>query len=472
MNITFHGAARTTTGSMHLLDINGRRVLLDCGLYQGRRKEAFERNRNLPFDVSGVDTVVLSHAHIDHSGNLPSLVKAGFRGKILATPPTRDLCDIMLRDSAYLQEKDVAYVNRKRVEQGKTPFEPLYVQADVDTTMPLFQTVPYEKPVEIADGATMTFHDAGHILGSAVVKIDVTAAGTRKRLLFTGDMGRKDMPILRDPTVVEDVDVLITESTYGNRTHPPKADVQGRLKAFAEDIAGQHAKLIIPSFSVGRTQQIVYFLNELHQEGRIPAIPVFVDSPLSFRATEVYEKHPECYDAEATALMRDGDKPFQFRGLTYVVETDDSKALNQMAGPAIIIASSGMCEGGRILHHLRNNMENPRTILLFVGYQAEHTLGRRIVERKEPIRIFGDEYELNARIHTINALSAHADRNELLDYFKAMGPEVDRAFVVHGEIDRCEALAGALRELGARDVVIPERGQTANNIFESQRTVS
>ena len=456
LNVTFHGAARTTTGSMHLLELNGTRVLLECGLMQGKRKESFERNRNLPFDPASVDLVLLSHAHIDHSGNLPSLVKKGFRGRILATPATRDLCEIMLRDSAYLQERDVEYVNRKRVRQGKRPFELLYDKNDVEETLQRFQPARYGEEIEIAPGTRATFHDAGHILGSALITLDVNG----KRLLFTGDLGRKDMPILRDPTVVHDVDWLITESTYGNRCHPPKPDVQGRLKGFVEDIQMQHARLVIPSFSVGRTQQVVYFLREIYESGRIGHVPVFVDSPMSSRATEAYAKHTECFDLEAVKVMLEGEEPFQFRGIKYITDVKDSKKLNDTPGPVIIISASGMCEGGRILHHLARAVGDPRNIILIVGYQAEHTLGRRLVEHVSPIKIFGEPHKVEARVHTINALSAHADRNELMAYFNEMGPKVERAFCVHGETEQTLALAEALREAGAQDVISPEPGQT------------
>ncbi len=461
MKITFCGAARTTTGSMHLLEIGDTRVLFDCGLMQGRRKESFERNRNMPFDPATIDKVLLSHAHIDHSGNLPSLVNRGFAGEIITTPATHDLCDIMLRDSAYLQERDVEYVNRKRKRQGKNLFEPLYQTGDIDKTMECFRVVPYQQQVEIAPGAVATFHDAGHILGSAMITIDFKGNGyDGKRLLFTGDMGRQDMLVLRDPTMVHNVDWLITESTYGNRDHPPKPDVVGRLKGFIEDIEQQRARLIIPAFSVGRTQNIVYHLREIFESGRIGAVPVYVDSPLSSKATAVYAKHKECYDADAWEVMMNGDEPFQFGGLRYITDVKDSKKLNATPGPVIIISASGMCEGGRILHHLKNAVGDPRNIVLIVGYQAEHTLGRRLVEHKNPIKIFGEKHKVEARVHTINALSAHADRNELMAYFNEMGPEVERAFCVHGEEEPTAAMAELLRKAGGNNVICPERDQT------------
>lgn len=460
MKITFFGAVREVTGSMHLIAVNGSQVLLDCGLCQGKRKEAFERNRNLPFDAGSIDACVLSHAHIDHSGNLPTLLNRGFTGRIFATPATIDLCDIMLRDSVHLQLKDVEYVNKKRARQGKNLFEPLALPEDVDRVMEQFESVPYETRKEVVPGLEITFHDAGHILGSAVTTIDFKGKSGASRLLFTGDLGRKDMPILKDPVVAHDVDYLITESTYGNRLHPAREDVRRALKALIWKVMERRSKLVIPSFSVGRTQQLVYFLRELYEEGEIPVLPVYVDSPLSSRATEVYEKHRECYDQEALRVIREGDEPFTFRGLTYITEVDDSKALNDAEGPMVIISASGMCEGGRILHHLKNSIEDSRNVILFVGYQAENTLGRRIAQHQEPIRIFGDEYKLRAEVHSIEALSAHADRNELLDYFREMGPKVRHAFVVHGEMEEATSFSEALRQLGARNVTIPERGQS------------
>ncbi|MDP6439634.1 MAG: MBL fold metallo-hydrolase [Candidatus Brocadiia bacterium] len=462
MRIQFLGAARTTTGSMHLLEVNGTRILLDCGLYQGRRKVAFERNRNLPFEPGSVDVCVLSHAHIDHSGNLPTLVRKGFRGPIYATPPTRDLCEIMLRDSAYLQERDVEYVNKRRARQRKNLFEPLYRQEDVPATLARFQRLRYETPQEVAPGVVVTFRDAGHLLGSALVSIDITENGTMRRLLFTGDMGRWGMPILRDPVVAADVDLLITESTYGNRVHPEQEDVKSSLVELCHKVAERSARLIIPAFSVGRTQQLLYLMHELWAEGRMCDIPVYVDSPLSTRATKVYDDHPECYDRETLQLIRRHEDPFSMDRTVCITDVADSKKLNTTAGPMIIISASGMCEGGRILHHLKNNVEDSRNIILFVGYQAEHTLGRRMVHKETPIKIFGDLYDLRAEVHSIQALSAHADRKELLRYFREMGPQVDRAFVVHGEPEQSEPFAEALRELGARDVAVPEPGWAAD----------
>jgi len=459
MEIRFFGAVRTTTGSMHLVSANGRRVLLECGLYQGKRKEAFERNRNLPFDPREVDACVLSHAHIDHSGNLPTLVRRGFRGRVYATPATGDLCDIMLRDSARLQAQDVEYVNKERRRQGQRAFEPLYEPQDVDRLMAQLAPVNYETPREVAAGMSITFHDAGHILGSAITEIHVRENGASRRVVFTGDLGRKGMPILRDPVVVPGADTLITESTYGNRVHEAKERVSDRLRGLTNEAAKRRAKLIIPAFSVGRTQQILYFLQALYERGEVSDIPVYVDSPLATRATEVYERHAECYDSQALDRLKTGVSPFSFARLHYVTEIEDSKALNHRGGPMVIIAASGMCEGGRILHHLKHGIGDERNVILFVGHQAEKTLGRYLVEGARLVRIFGRECRVRARIEKIEALSGHADRNELVDYFRRMATGIQRAYIVHGELDGSEALASQLRNLGIPQVEIPTPGE-------------
>jgi metallo-beta-lactamase family protein len=365
----------------------------------------------------------------------------------------------MLADSAYLQVQDVKYVNKRRVRQGKNPFEPLYTPDDVPPTMEAFRNLPYDIPLGVSPGVTLTFREAGHILGSALVRLDIAENGTTRRLLFTGDLGRKNMPILRDPHVVSDVDVLMTESTYGNRLHPGGEDVKEMLRELCEEVSERRARLVIPAFSVGRTQQIVWFLNQLCHEGAVEEMPVFVDSPLSTRATIVYRQHPECYDEETAAVLGRGGDPFSFPDLTYTSSVEESKELNHMRGPVIIISASGMCEGGRILHHLAHTVEDPRNIVLIVGYQAQHTLGRRLVEHESPVKIFGERYDLRAEVRTINALSAHADHDGLMSYFTQMGPEVDRAFVVHGEGEAAEQLADDLAELGAREVTRPEEGQ-------------
>jgi metallo-beta-lactamase family protein len=436
-------------------------VLLDCGLYQGKRKEAFELNRNLPFDPKTLDALVLSHAHIDHSGNLPTLVRRGFQGSLFATPATIDLCEIMLQDSARLQVHDVEYVNEKRRLQGKNPFEPLYEPADVDHMMKHFAPVPYETPKEIVPGITITFPDAGHILGSAITEIRVRENGASHYLLFTGDLGRKDMPILRDPVVVSGADTVITESTYGNRVHETGVNVEEKLRTLVNEVAARKSRLIIPAFSVGRTQQILYMLDDLYTRKQVADIPVYVDSPLSNRATEVYERHRECFDEETLDRLKTSASPFAFPRLKLVTEVQDSKALNHAGGPMVVISASGMCEGGRILHHLEHGIEDARNVVLFVGYQAQNTLGRYLVDGRQQVRIYGEEYRVCARIEKIEALSAHADRNGLLDLFTTVGPSVQRAFVVHGELDSSEALAGDLRKMGVPSVTVPAPGEVA-----------
>lgn len=461
MKITFLGAARTTTGSMHLVEACGKRILLDCGLYQGHRKEAFEKNRNLPVDARTIDYVILSHAHIDHSGNLPQLVKAGFRGRVFARSQTVDLCDIMLRDSCFLQRRDVEYVNKKRRAQGKKLFEELYNESDVDVLMQLMTPVHLHTPTKIAPGLELTFHNAGHILGSALVQLDVSGGtGHSHRLLFSGDLGQPNQPILRHYEYPEGADILLIESTYADRLHPTAESVQDKLEMLVRKIDRHNAKLLIPAFSVGRTQQIIYYLNRLRDAGRLPKVPIYIDSPLSQKATEIYAHHTGCYNEEALAMIKAGRSPLRLDGMEYVLTPSDSMALNDKSGPMIIIAASGMCEGGRVVHHLKQIVTDPWNIVLIVGFQAENTLGRRLVEERNPIRILGEELELNARVETINALSAHADRDGLMDWFDKVGKTVKHAFAIHGEPEKVEAMRKLLLEHGAPQAVAPQPGQS------------
>ncbi|MEI6210965.1 MAG: MBL fold metallo-hydrolase [bacterium] len=464
INLTFHGAARTTTGSMHLLEANGLRLLLDCGMEQGHRKEAFENNRKFPFDVAALDAVILSHAHIDHSGRLPLLARQGFRGRIFCTPATRDLCAVMLRDSARIQMNDVAYVNKRRQAEGKVLFEPLYTPEDVEAVLKRFEPAGLKSLIDFGSGVTAMLHNAGHILGSAMVQLDVKSRdGRSRRLLFSGDLGQPQ-PILQPPDVVEGADVLLIESTYADRDHPPVADVMGRLKGFVEDIHQQRARLIVPAFAVGRTQQLLYYWNDLVEQKRIPPTPIYLDSPLAKSATELYAKHRECFNEETLAHLRRGDDPMQFPGLRLVETVEESKALNDLPGPMIIISASGMCEAGRVLHHLKNNIGDPRNIILIAGFQAENTLGRRLVDHLSPVRIFGQEVEVRARIHTINALSAHADRGGLLRWFDAVKGNLSRAFAVHGEGAQVDAMATLLRAHGARQADAPAPGARFDDV--------
>jgi metallo-beta-lactamase family protein len=463
VNIQFWGAARTVTGSMHLLTINGARVLLECGLYQGKRQESFERNRNLPFDPKGVDLMVLSHAHIDHSGNLPSLVKNGYAGPIYCTFATRDLCATMLRDSGHIQEKDAQYANKKRARKGEPPVEPIYTQEDAVQCLGQFISLGYERAFPILPGVHLTFLDAGHILGSAIVVLDIESnnGADPHRLVFSGDLGRPDKPILEDPTPVRGCDTLIIESTYGNRLHAEAADAQTELKRIVLETVRRGGKVIIPAFAVGRTQELVYDLHQLITAGEIPQVPVFVDSPLAIDATGVFRLHPECYDDEVEQFLHDtgARDPFGFSRLQYTRQVDQSKAINDLQGPAIIISASGMAEAGRIQHHLKNNIENPRNTILIVGWQAPHTLGRYIVEKNETVKIFGERYSLQAQVEVINGFSAHADRDELLGWARAMDKLPTKAFVVHGEPEPAQALADELKKLGLPEAVVPDRGE-------------
>jgi metallo-beta-lactamase family protein len=467
MKLKFCGADRTVTGSQHLLEINGKKLLLDCGLYQGRREEAYEINKHFLFDPAELHCVVLSHAHIDHSGNLPTLYKNGFTRNVYSTPATRDLCAIMLQDSAFLQEKDVEYVNKKRLKKGEHAFKPLYGIEHVRPVMENFKAMPYNNKFYIdgLDGkVAVTFIDAGHILGSAQVILDLEEKGKKIRFGFTGDLGRPNLPILKDPEFMGNVDYVISESTYGGRIHDKSEEMNNQLAEVVKDALKKGGKIIIPAFSVGRTQEIVYALNELFKESAIPKIPVFVDSPLSINATEVFKLHPDCFDEETSELIASGVDVFGLSNVTYIRSVEESKKLNNFNGTCIIISASGMCEGGRILHHLKNNIENYKTTVLIVGFMAEHTLGRRLVEARDQenpkVKIFGDTHEVNATIVVLNSFSAHADRTELLDYFDKFDRDrMKSVFLVHGELDQQEALREGLSGKGFRNIMIPEKGQ-------------
>ena len=462
MKITFYGAAQTTTGSMHLVEANGKKILLDCGLYQGHRKEAFEKNRNLPIDPKTIDYVVLSHAHIDHSGNLPQLARQGFRGRVFARHATMELCNVMLRDSCFLQKRDLEYVNKRRRRDGKKLFEPLYDEKDVELLMQLFTPVHMHEPREIAPGITLEFFNAGHILGSALVQLDIKSdRGRNHRLLFSGDLGQPNQPILRHFEYPSGADILLIESTYADRLHPPSDDVEASLEELLKYVDRRNSKLLIPAFSVGRTQQIIYYLNRLAAKGKVPReFKVYIDSPLSQKATRIYADHREVYNKEARDMIAAGKDPLTYPGMVFVGTPEESMALNDASGPMIIIAASGMCEGGRVVHHLKNCVQNPDNVVLIVGYQAENTLGRRVVEKRNPLKILGEEVELKARVEVINALSAHADRNGLLGWLDEIKDNVRHAFAVHGEPEKVSAMAELLKEHGIANAVAPMPGQT------------
>lgn len=463
MRITFHGAARTVTGSQHLIEVNGKQILLDCGLYQGKRDEARERNRHLPFEPGKVDVMVLSHAHIDHSGNIPNLVKAGFRGDIVCTFATRDLCSTMLMDSGYIQEKDTDFVNKKRAAKGEVPVEPIYTVADVVDCLEGFRAIGYHRPSEILPGVTVTFCDAGHMLGSAIVVLDIEDrdAGRDVRVVFSGDLGRKGIPIIRDPETVDHADVLLLESTYGNRLHEDVEDAEKKLQEVVQRTYRRGGALIVPAFAVGRTQQLVYTLHRMTVDGRIPPMPIYVDSPLAIDSTSVFRLHPEAFDAEIRAFMLEEGDPFGFAELRYTRSVEQSKELNTLRQPFIVISASGMAEAGRVLHHLRNRVGDPANTVLITGWQAPDTLGRRLVEGAKTVRIFGEEHVVRAEVEVINGFSGHADRSELVAWAQAISKKPRRTFLVHGEVDAAMGLAESLRsETGYEQIDVPELHQT------------
>lgn len=446
MKITFHGAAGTTTGSQHLVEVNGHRILLDCGLYQGRRHDAFERNRTFPFDASAIDAVVLSHAHIDHSGNLPNLVKRGFKGNIYTTDASRDLCAIMLPDSAHIQKADVDWLNRKRARNHEPPLEPCYDAMDAEKCLRQFVTFGYGRPLPVADGVTVTFLDAGHLLGSAQVVLDIDdrSSGRKSRLLFSGDVGRPNNELLNATASCDGVDFVIMESTYGGRFHESSTDASDHICRIINDTIERRGKVLIPAFAVERTQQLLFALHRLRETQCIPTLPIFVDSPLAVSATEVFRLHPECFNPDVYRHLFERDNPFGFEGLRLVRDVNESKRINDLDQPAVIISASGMCESGRILHHLRNHIEKPETTLLFVGYCAEHTLGAKLRSGAKTVNILGDVFRVRARIDAIDSYSGHADHGELLAYFKRITGPKQRVFLVHGEPEHATALHDAL----------------------------
>lgn len=459
MKLSFLGAVRTVTGSRHMLEVNGFRLLLDCGFFQGRRSETYERNRSFPFNPAEVDALVLSHAHIDHSGNIPNLVKRGFRGPVYATFATRDLCAAMLQDSAHIMEGDVAYLNKKRARQGEPPLEPIYTGADATASLDHFIGLSYGRPMAIGPGIQLMFLDAGHILGSSIVFLEIEQEGRTLRLAFTGDLGRKDLPILRDPVQIPPVDYLMIESTYGDRLHESPWHARDHLRRVILRAHDRGGKVVIPAFAVGRTQEIVYDLHWLSLAKKTPRLPVYVDSPLATDVTEIFRLHPECYDEEALRILHQERDPFGFSTLRYTRSVDESKELNFLRDPAVIISASGMCEAGRILHHLKHTLGKPKNVILFVGFQVENTLGRRLVDGAKEVRIFGEPYHVRAQIEQIPGYSAHADRAELLDWVKPLVSHLRTAFVVHGESAASQALADGLRSIGVQQAVVPEMGE-------------
>ena len=459
MKLTFWGAAQTVTGSMHQLEADGRRYLLDCGMYQGHRKEAEQRNRHFPFPAPSIDAVILSHAHIDHSGNLPLLVKNGFTGPIYATPASVDLAHAMLLDTAHIQESDVEFLNKRRERRGEGELEPLYTTEDAQRTFPLFQPVPYYTPKQLSAKLSYQCYDAGHILGSSTILLRSQENGREVRLLFSGDLGRKSMLIIRDPDPPPPAEYLIMESTYGGRSHEEPQSAKDKLADVIKSTAARGGKVIVPAFAVGRVQQLVLLLHELTNEGRVPNIPIFVDSPLAVNVTEIFRKHPEVFDEETRKYLTGGDDPFGFKRLTYVREANESKKLNDLHGPCVIISPSGMCEAGRILHHLRNNLEDPRCTVLITGYQADNTLGRRLLDRMSEVKVFGEPMRVRATVESLQALSAHADQAELLEWMKPLAGTLKKVFLVHGEPEGAQTLQQAIQKQYGVETVIPGWGE-------------
>ena len=446
MEIEFVGAAREVTGSCHILRVAGKTVLLDCGLFQGKRGESQAKNLRLPIAIEQIDAIVLSHAHIDHAGRLPFLVRHGYQGTIWCTPATRDLCAVMLADSAHIQEKDAEFLAKR----GKQPIEPLYSLRHSTRTIELMSSVPYHRPFDVTAGIRVSFVDAGHILGSASVTVDCTESGRTQRLVFSGDVGRSGLPIIRDPEPPSGADVVVMESTYGNRTHESTEGARARLAAVIRETAAQGGRVLIPAFAVGRTQELVYDLHILAGTGAIPSIPIYIDSPLAIDTTSVFEMHPDLFD-HGEDLVRTVHDLFRFELVHYTRDVEESKALAKMHGPMVIIAASGMAESGRILHHLAQGASDPRNTVLIVGFQAEHTLGRRIVERRSMLTIFGDEVPLRAHVEVINGYSAHADRVELaswIDRVREQSKGLASVWLVHGEPPAQEELATSLRAKG------------------------
>lgn len=450
---------------MHLIEVNDQRVLLECGLFQGRRAETYERNLHFPFDPASIDAVVLSHAHIDHSGNLPNLSKGGFRGNIWCTQATRNLCTFMLMDSGHIQEQDVEYVNKKRTRDGEPPIEPLYTQADVRVCLEQFVGIGFHRKVTVADGVDVTFSEAGHILGAASVQVDIRELKTGKqwRIAFSGDIGRAQSPILRPPQTFAEADIVIMETTYGDRLHGDYADARKKLRDVVNKTVRKRGKIIIPAFAVGRTQELVYALHQLDVGGDIPDIKVFVDSPLAVNATDVFRMHPEAWnEAVQQFLVGENERsPFDYHEVEYVRDVRRSKQLNNRTESAVIISASGMAENGRILHHLKNNIEDARNTVLLVSFMAENTLGRKLEDGEPRVSIFGETYDVRADVEKIDGYSAHADQKELLAWVDPVDRQrLQQVFLVHGEPAAMDTFQRLLLGDGFAEVTAPERGQS------------
>ena len=460
MKIHFFGASRTTTGSMYLIEVNGKKLLLECGLFQGHREESERLNKTFPFDPRQVDAVVLSHSHLDHAGKLPALCK-NYDGPIHCTSATSDLCGIMLLDSAHIQEQDAMFVSKIRAKKHQPPVEPLYVTADAEKAVKQFVAHDYEKSFQPVPGVGVTFREAGHILGSAQVILDVQENGRKFRHLFSGDIGRGNDELLRDPIPVENVDSLQIESTYAARVHEQRPDADELVGKAVGETLKQNGKIIIPAFSVGRTQQIVYVLHELTCANKLPRVPIFVDSPLSLHATEIYKRHPESLRDTIYKTLCDNENPFGMANLTYITSAEESKKLNERKDGMIIISASGMCEAGRIRHHLKNNIGFANNLVLFIGFCAPDTLGAKIIAGVNPVNIFGEPYPVRAKVVSLDTYSGHADKNELKAYVQKLSGDIKKIICIHGEEKQCLAHAETLHAMKPKaEVIVPNYLQT------------
>jgi len=462
MKIQFFGAARTVTGSKHLITTaSGKKILLDCGFFQGKGSETDGLNRNFLFEPSSIDYLILSHAHIDHSGNIPNLVKQGFKGPIICTPATADLCRVMLLDSAHIQEHDISFLNTRRMKQGQEPLTPIYETKDAEKCLLQFKNVKIDTKYTICEGVTLLFTGSGHILGAAAVNLEITENGVSKKLFFSGDIGRYNDTILKDPEPFPQADYIITESTYGDRLHDDSSFSEQQLFNVVHDTCViKKGKVIIPAFSLGRTQEVVYALNEMSNKKMLPRIKVYVDSPLSVNATEIMRNHPECFNATiVNSLKKDAD-PFGFDNLIYIRDVEESKKLNFLKEPCIIISASGMAEAGRIKHHLANNVSNADNTILIVGYAEPHSIAGQLRAHCKKIKIFGDEYEVKANVVILDSYSAHGDYNEMIKYLSCQDKKlVKHIFLVHGEYDVQQHYLEKLIAAGFNTITIPDRAE-------------
>ncbi|MEQ8280030.1 MAG: MBL fold metallo-hydrolase [Deltaproteobacteria bacterium] len=462
MHLEFYGAAEGVTGSLHRIHVQEQDILLDCGLFQGRREQTHALNRDLPKWATGAKALVLSHAHLDHSGNIPTLVARGFAGNVYTTPPTRDLCAVMLRDSAMIQMQDAAYLNKRNARDGiEKHIEPLYTAADVQAAMGRMISVPLRRPIPVAQGVTVTFYNSGHVLGSALVVLDLEERGRRARLLFTGDLGRDELPLLRNPEIVDGVDHLLIESTYGDRTHPDIATMDEQLGNIVRETVGRGGRVYIPTFALERAQEVLFSLERLHEKNAIPDVPIYIDSPLAIAITEIYKLHVENLAEAIQQRFIERNDPFSPPGLRYVSDVEASKRLQGGSESCIVIAGSGMCEGGRIVHHFTRALGHAKNSVVIVGFMADHTLGRRLVEGHRKVKVFGLEREVFAEVHKINGLSAHADRDDLVDFVDRTrkAGHVRTVSLVHGEDGPRLALKEALKAQGVNHVVIAKKGE-------------